>query len=86
MAMTAIQTALAATEAPRLSSGETFPRQWLTAGGMVGAVSFDQLDTHSFTYAFKHSAPVVIGFFAAAALLSLALPRTAVGEEEVTEL
>jgi hypothetical protein len=49
-------------------------------------VFFSELESHSFTQAFKHSAPVVIGLFLAAALLSLALPRTAVTEEEVTEL
>jgi EmrB/QacA subfamily drug resistance transporter len=53
---------------------------------LVGTVFFGQLDGHSFTDAFEHTAPVVIGLFAAAALLSLALPRRAVSEEEVAEL
>ena len=53
---------------------------------LAGTVFFSELESHSFTQAFKHSAPVVIGLFLAAALLSLALPRTAVTEEEVTEL
>ncbi|HEY6638060.1 MAG TPA: MFS transporter [Solirubrobacterales bacterium] len=53
---------------------------------VVGTVFFGQVESHSFTHAFEHSAPVVIGLFVAAALLSLALPRTAVSEEEVAEL
>jgi EmrB/QacA subfamily drug resistance transporter len=53
---------------------------------LVGTVFFSQLESHPFTQAFKHSAPVVIGLFLAAALLALVLPRTAVGEEEVAEL
>ena len=53
---------------------------------VVGTVFFDQLDRHSFTSSFRHAAPVVIGLFLAAAALSLALPQTAVGEEELAEL
>jgi len=53
---------------------------------LVGTVFFTQLESHPFTEAFKHSMPVVIGLFLAAALLSLALPRTAVSEEEVADL
>jgi MFS family permease len=53
---------------------------------LVGTVFFGQLESHSFTDAFEHSAPIVIGLFVGAALLSLALPRTAVTEEEVAEL
>jgi EmrB/QacA subfamily drug resistance transporter len=53
---------------------------------LAGTVFFSQLESHSFTESFEHAAPVVIGLFLAAALLSLALPRTAVGEEEVAEL
>jgi EmrB/QacA subfamily drug resistance transporter len=53
---------------------------------VVGTAFFSQLEGHSFTEAFKHSAPVAIGLFLAAALLALVLPRTAVGEEEVAEL
>jgi hypothetical protein len=52
---------------------------------VVGTVFFGQLENHSFTQAFEHAAPVVIGLFLAAALLALALPRTAVSEEEVAE-
>ena len=53
---------------------------------LVGTVFFGQLEAHSFTEAFEHAAPVVIGLFVAAALLSLALPRRAVSEEEMAEL
>ena len=53
---------------------------------LVGTVFFGQVESHSFTHAFEDSAPVVIGLFVAAALLSLALPRTAVSEEEAAEL
>lgn len=50
---------------------------------VVGTVFFSQLEAHSFTQAFEHSAPVVIGLFLAAALLSLALPKTAVDPSAV---
>jgi MFS family permease len=53
---------------------------------LVGTVFFTQLESHPFTEAFKHSAWVVIGLFLASGLLALALPRTAVSEEEVAEL
>jgi EmrB/QacA subfamily drug resistance transporter len=53
---------------------------------LVGTVFFTQLESHPFTEAFKHTVPVVIGLFLAAALLALALPRTAVSEEKVAEL
>jgi len=53
---------------------------------LVGTVFFSELESHPFTEAFKHTAPVVIGLFLAAALLSLALPRTALGEQEVADL
>ncbi len=53
---------------------------------LIGTVFFTQLESHPFTEAFKHTVPVVIGLFLAAALLALALPRTAVSEEEVAEL
>jgi hypothetical protein len=52
---------------------------------VVGSVFFTQLQSNPFTESFKHSAAIVIVLFLAAALLSLALPRTAVGEEEVAE-
>jgi EmrB/QacA subfamily drug resistance transporter len=50
---------------------------------VVGTVFFSQLESHPFTQSFEHSAAVVIGLFLAAAVLSLALPRTALGEQEV---
>jgi MFS family permease len=53
---------------------------------VVGTVFFGQLESHSFNDAFEHTAPVVIGLFLAAALLALALPRTAVSEEEAAEI
>jgi EmrB/QacA subfamily drug resistance transporter len=53
---------------------------------LVGTVFFGQLGSHSPTHAFEHTAPVVIGLFLVAALLALALPRTAMSEEEVAEL
>jgi EmrB/QacA subfamily drug resistance transporter len=53
---------------------------------VVGTVFFSQPETQSLTESFKHSAPVVIGFFVVAALLALVLPKTAVSEEEVAEL
>jgi MFS family permease len=53
---------------------------------VVGTVFFSRLESHPFTEAFKHTMPVVIGLFLAAALLALALPKTAVSEEEVAEL
>ena len=53
---------------------------------LVGTVFFTQVESHPFTAAFKHSALVVIGLFVLAGLLALALPRTAVSEEEVAEL
>lgn len=53
---------------------------------VVGTVFFSQLGRHPFTDAFEHTALVVIGLFLIAALLSLALPRTALAEEEVADL
>jgi len=53
---------------------------------VVGTVFFAQLEDHSYTASFEASAPVVIGLFAAAGLLSLVLPRTAVSEEEAVEV
>jgi EmrB/QacA subfamily drug resistance transporter len=49
---------------------------------VVGAIFFSQSETGSFTDAFEHSAPLVIGLFLAAAVLSVALPRTAVTVED----
>ena len=53
---------------------------------IVGSVFFTHLDGHSYTASFEYSAPMVIGLFLVAAVLSLALPRTAVGEEAVAEV
>jgi EmrB/QacA subfamily drug resistance transporter len=49
---------------------------------IVGAVFFAQAESHSFTTAFEHAGPVVIGLFLVAGALALALPRTAVSEED----
>jgi MFS family permease len=53
---------------------------------VAGTVFFSQLESHSSTTAFEHTAPLLIGLFALAGALALVLPRTAVGEEEVAEL
>jgi EmrB/QacA subfamily drug resistance transporter len=53
---------------------------------LVGTVFFTQLESRPFTEAFKHSSLVVMGLFLASGLLALALPRTAVSEEEVADL
>jgi len=50
---------------------------------LVGTVFFGQIESHSPTDAFEHSAQIVIGLFLAAALLSLALPRTTVDPSAV---
>ncbi len=49
---------------------------------VVGAVFFARIDRHGFTDAFRHSIPIIAALFIAAALLALALPRTAVVSEE----
>ena len=41
---------------------------------------------HSLTVAFQHSAPVTIALFLGAGLLALALPRTALSEEELAKV
>jgi MFS family permease len=48
---------------------------------VVGSVFFSRLAGHSFTASFEYAAPVVVVLFLAAGVLSLVLPRTAVGEE-----
>jgi len=53
---------------------------------VVGSVFLSLLETQSFTGALHGAAPIVIALFIVAGALSLALPRTAVGEEEVAEL
>jgi len=53
---------------------------------IVGTVFFAELDGGTFTSSFEHAAPAVAALFGIAAILALALPRTAVGEEEVAEI
>jgi hypothetical protein len=53
---------------------------------LVGTVFFDRLERDSFTNAFTHAGPLVIGLFLAAALLSLALPGSAVEEDELADI
>lgn len=53
---------------------------------VVGTVFFGHLNGHSFTSAFRYSTPLVIALFAIAALLSLALPGTALSEEELVDV
>jgi EmrB/QacA subfamily drug resistance transporter len=53
---------------------------------VVGSVFFSLLETQSFTGSLRGAAPIVIALFLVAGALSLVLPRTAVGEEEVAEL
>jgi EmrB/QacA subfamily drug resistance transporter len=47
---------------------------------VVGSVFFGRLGPAGFTGAFTHAVPLAIGAFAACAVLSLVLPRTAVSE------
>jgi EmrB/QacA subfamily drug resistance transporter len=47
---------------------------------VVGSVFFARVDSAGFTAGFELAMPLAIGAFAACALLSLVLPRTAVGE------
>src|SRR5262249_2552995 len=53
---------------------------------IVGTVFFGHLDDHTFTSAFRYAAPVAIALFVATALLSLALPNTALSEEELADV
>ncbi len=53
---------------------------------VVGTVFFSQLNDHPVTAAFEQTMLVVIGLFLIAAVLSLALPGTALAEEEVADL
>jgi MFS family permease len=52
---------------------------------VIGSVFFGYLDTHSFTSAFMHSAPIAGAAWLGCALLCLALPRTAASEEVIAE-
>jgi EmrB/QacA subfamily drug resistance transporter len=47
---------------------------------ILGTVFFDALGSHGFTAAFTHAAPFAAGGYVLCALLSLALPKTAVEE------
>ena len=67
----------------RLSAGRESVDEPVEQQLEAGVLVFSQLESHPFTEAFKHSAPVVIGLFLAAALLSLALPPKALAEDEV---
>ena len=53
---------------------------------VIGTLFFGSVEHHTFTQAFKHAAPVVIGLFVVAGLLSLVLPNTAVSEEELADV
>jgi predicted MFS family arabinose efflux permease len=53
---------------------------------LVGTVFFDRLPQHSFTASFKSAIPVVIALFLVAAALSLVLPQTALGEQELADI
>jgi MFS family permease len=52
---------------------------------LLGTVFFGYLDGHSFQAALIHTAPYAIGAFALCGILSMLLPRTAAGEEALTE-
>ena len=47
---------------------------------IIGTLFFDRLSEHGFTSAFTYAAPFAAGGYLLCALLSLALPRTAVEE------
>ena len=47
---------------------------------LIGTIFFTSIATEGFTSAFQASMPLAIGAFIGCALLSLALPRTAVAE------
>ena len=49
---------------------------------IVGTVFFSRLEGDSFTDSFTYTLPIAAGLFLLAAVLALALPRTAVAEEE----
>ena len=52
---------------------------------LFGTVFFGYLSRHSFEAAIVHTAPHAIDAFALCGVLSMALPRTAVSEEALTE-
>jgi MFS family permease len=49
---------------------------------VVGTVFFSALEGHSYTHALKQATPLIAAFFILAALVALALPGTAVADEE----
>jgi len=53
---------------------------------VIGTLFFGSVEHHTFTQAFEHAAPVVIGLFVVAGLLSPVLPDTAVSEDELVEV
>jgi MFS family permease len=53
---------------------------------VIGTLFFGGIEHHTFTQAFEHAAPVVIGLFVLAGLLSLVLPNTAVSEEAMADV
>lgn len=53
---------------------------------LVGTVFFGRIEHHALTASFTFAAPVVVGLFVLAGLLSLVLPKTAVSEEALAEV
>lgn len=49
---------------------------------VAGTIFFDRVLTHGFTAAFTHTLLFIAAGFIACAALSLALPRTAIAEED----
>ena len=56
------------------------PRDLADGAALIGTIFFPRSATEGFTSAFQASMPLAIGAFLGCALLSLALPRTAVAE------
>jgi MFS family permease len=54
--------------------------EWVVGVAVAGSVFFPRVAGAGFTAAFEFAMPLAIGLFAACALLSLVLPRTAVPE------
>jgi EmrB/QacA subfamily drug resistance transporter len=72
-------------------AGGTFSTMQQIGGALgiaiVGTVFFDRVAAGGgFTSAFRHAIPIAIALFIATALLSLALPRTALSEAELAEV
>jgi hypothetical protein len=51
---------------------------------LFGTVFFGYLQGHTFEASLVHTAPYAMGAFALCGILSMLLPRTAVGEEALT--